>query len=524
MFYKRIYNNAQWQTRCKPNFAKKNNLTKLLRCGQNRCLQQVRLLLFLFSFLITSGSVFGQKTVVPDTAFMLKRIQFFSSPENAGRLPGHAGYNNCSKYCADYFQELKMFPFAGSNWYQNFKIEYNEIKQNSCDIETKKGKTNLVPGTDYSVRGFSGSGKCSSEIIFCGYGINQASDGYNDYSGVDVKDKTVLIFKQNPSWQIKGISWEGSSIRFKVDVAKSMGAKAVIFVNAPSSGRTLPIGSMLDGTEEHIPDIPAIEVSTDKANEILAEKFVTLADLQSKIDNNQIPCPVITNTKAEINVQCSYIPDALTQNIIACFPGTDPVLKDEYVIISAHLDHVGFQGDSLYYPGANDNASGSSIVLEVASMWRKSKIKPARTVVFALFACEEHGIDGAKYFADHLPGDSSKVVAILNIDCAGHGDSLMIGGGKSAPGLWRTACDFAHNKPLSLRTWHGGGADAQPFFEKGIPSLYFATVNSYTYLHMPGDKVGTLNPLMLQMTSDIVFKTSVKVASKEYVREKISAL
>jgi hypothetical protein len=475
------------------------------------------------SLLLASSACFSQKTVSPDTAAMMKRIVFFASPENAGRLPGHTGYNNCSKFAADYFEELKFFPFSGKTWYQHFNIEMNEINSLSFSLILDNKKNELVPGSEYSCRGFTGSGECKSEIVFCGYGLSQPDDGYDDYAGVDVKGKTVMVFKQNPGWQIKGIHWQGSEIRYKVSVAKEQGACAVIFVNAPSSGRTKPIASQLDGERDHIADMPALEISTEKANMVLEVKGKTLTDLQAKTDTLQIPQSFNTGVNAEIKVNATYTPEAATQNVIACIPGSDPVLKNEYVLVTAHLDHVGFQGKDLYYPGANDNASGSAIVMEVASMWRKSKIKPARTVVFVLFSCEEHGLDGAKFLANNFPGDIQKAVAILNIDCAGHGDSLMAGGGKSVPALWQNAADFGKGKPMSNRTWHGGGADAQPFFEKGVPALYFATVNSYTYLHLPGDKPETLNPKMLELTADIVFKTSVKVASRDYVKENIVA-
>ena len=481
----------------------------------------MKIRIFFWIFFIAANSN-AQKAVIPDTASMMSRIKFFASPENAGRLPGHYGYNNSSKYAADYFEELKMFPFTGKTWYQDFNIEMNEISANSCFVEKEGVKKYLIPGNDYSFRGFTGNGECEDEICFCGYGLNQPDDGYDDYAGVDVNGKVVMIFKQNPSWQIKGIKWEGSSIRYKVLFAKEKGAKAVIFVNTPSSGRIMPIASQLDGSEEHIPDMPALEISTATANEILAGKNTSIAELQAKIDTLQLPRSVNTKIKAGIRVDCKYTNSAHTQNVIAAFPGNDPNFKNEYVLVTAHLDHVGFQGDSLYYPGANDNASGSAIVLEVARMWRKSRIKPDRTIVFVLFSCEEHGLDGAKYLANNFPGETANIAAILNIDCAGHGDSLMIGGGKSVPGLWGIAQAFGTDKSLSNRTWYGGGADAQPFFEKGVPSLYFATVNSYTYLHRPEDKPETLNPAMLELTADIVFKTTVKIASKDYKKEKIT--
>lgn len=477
--------------------------------------------LIVLSLFLVSVAGHTQKAVSPDTAAMMNRIRFFASPDNAGRLPGHEGYNKCSKFAADYFEELKFFPFTGKTWYQHFTIEMNEISDHSMTLITGNEKHTLIPGSDYSCRGFTGSGKCVSEIVYCGYGLSQPDDGYDDYAGTDVKGKTVMIFKQNPAWQIKGIDWYGNNIRYKVSVAKEHGACAVLFVNTPSSGRTLPIASQLDGEREHIDDIPAFEISTEKANFILAGKKTSLSELQSKTDTLQIPRSFSTGVTADVSVTARYTPEANTQNVIACIPGNDPLLKNEFVLITAHLDHVGFQGKDLHYPGANDNASGSAIVMEVASMWRKSKIKPARTVVFVLFSCEEHGLDGARFLAANFPADIEKAAAILNIDCAGHGDSLMAGGGKSTPGLWETAAGFGNGQAFSKRTWHGGGADAQPFFEKGVPALYFATVNSYTYLHLPGDRPETLNRKMLELTADIVFKTSVKTASKEYVKEKI---
>jgi hypothetical protein len=437
-------------------------------------------------------------------------------------LPGHKGYDLCADYSSDIFAKLKLTPLFAPSFFQDFQIEFNEITGPDCFVNINGSKTVLKIGTDYSFRGFTGSGQVESEIVFCGYGMYQPDDGYNDYAGVDVTGKTVMIFKQNPTWKITGINWSGSNIRYKVNIAKERGARAVIFVNSPSSGRTKPIASMMDGPEKHIADVPAIEMSTDWANKILSKQGYSLEKLQAKIDTLQIAHSFSTKITAGISVQAKYNPNAMTKNIVAIIPGTDPVLKNEYIIISGHLDHVGFQGDSLYYPGANDDASGSALVLEVANMWKKSKIKPARTVVFALFACEEHGLDGARYLANNFPADTNNIVAILNADCAAFGDSLMIGGGKSAPVMWNIAQTFGKGFPLSQRTWHGGGVDAQPFFEKGVPALYFVTVNSYTHLHLPTDNPETLNANMLELAAEIMFQTSVKIADKSYTKETIT--
>ena len=197
-------------------------------------------------------------------------------------------------------------------------------------------------------------------------------------------------------------------------------------------------------------------------------------------------------------------------------------LKNEYIIIGAHLDHVGSQA-GLLFPGANDNASGSAGVLEIAKAFVKGGIEPKRSVVFVLFASEEQGLNGAKHFVENWKHGYDKITAMINMDCIGFGDSIQVGNGKSTPVLWEIANQIDKTSLNSMveRTWSGGGADATPFHEKGIPCLYFVTTNSYDHLHLPSDTFDTLNLALFEKVVKLAHLTALEIAYGNYEREKL---
>jgi Zn-dependent M28 family amino/carboxypeptidase len=206
---------------------------------------------------------------------------------------------------------------------------------------------------------------------------------------------------------------------------------------------------------------------------------------------------------------------------VGLLPGADPALAGEAVVIGAHLDHVGRQGPDLVFPGANDNASGAAAVLALADALAHAPRRPARTVVFALFTGEEHGLNGARWHAAHPAAPLARTVAMLNLDCVACGDSLQLGNGRSAPNLWRLARDLdaAGERITVERTWAGGGADATPFHEAGVPSLYLATTRGYEQLHLPSDLPATLNGTLYERVVRLALRTATAVAGGGYARE-----
>ena len=209
-------------------------------------------------------------------------------------------------------------------------------------------------------------------------------------------------------------------------------------------------------------------------------------------------------------------------NVVGMIEGTDPELKKEYLVLGAHLDHVGSQA-GLLFPGANDNASGSAAVLELAKAFQLSKLKPKRSLLFVLFASEEQGMFGSKYFVNNLKINPNKIIAMFNFDCVGYGDSIQIGNGKSSPELWNIArkLDRENSNLMVSNTWRGGGADATAFHEKGIPCLYFISKYSYDHLHQPTDTPETLNPELFEKIVRLCYLTARVVADGNYKIESV---
>ncbi|HNW70414.1 MAG TPA: M20/M25/M40 family metallo-hydrolase [Bacteroidales bacterium] len=456
---------------------------------------------------------------------MMKNVSFFASEKLEGRFPASEGYHKSAAYAAAYFKSLGLEPYQDNTYFQPVPVEYNEFSGPVKLEKIDKGKSvkQFKPGIDFVCRGFSGKGSFAAPVVFCGYGMTFPSLGYDDYASVDVKGKIVIVFKQNPAWakDVKGIN--ELMTRYKANNAEKNGAKAILFVTTPNMpDPQKPIGSLMDGEGIQNPDFPQMQVSLDVANELLTNSGKKLSEIQTQIDSLKKPFSIITNDSLFLEVHTAYEKERLSENIIAVLPGSDQALKNEYVVIGAHLDHVGKQGD-VYFPGANDNASGSAAVMEIAKAFATSGEKPKRSVIFVLFTSEEQGLFGSEYFTAHPPVPLEKTVAMINLDCIGFGDSIQVGGGLSAPVLWNIARkqDSLNTKLMISKTWYGGGADAQAFFDKSIPTLYFASKNSYKHLHLTTDTPETLNPVLLEKMAKLAFLVTLEVAEGRYSKENI---
>lgn len=472
------------------------------------------------AIIIFCQSVYPQDTTgvsfISKTNLMLTNT-YLASKELQGRLSGSKGYYKAADFIAEEFYKLGLKPLGNKNYFQNFKIEYNEIIA-PCKfnlVENGKTQKEFKLGKDFVCRGFTGSGKFTAPVVFCGYGFSE--NGYNDYENFDVKGKIVLMFKQVPNWKLGDSNWN-ASLRYREKIASEKGALAILFVSKPNDANPQkPIGSVMDGEGSYIENFPMLQIDIDVANDILKNSPYTLKELQTEIDSLKTPKPLDLKIEAELNINAKYEPERNTMNVVGMLEGE----TDEYIVLGAHLDHVGGQADEIYFPGANDNASGSSAVLEIARAFVHNKIKPKRSIIFVLFSNEESGLQGATNFVENSPVPLEKVTAMLNMDCVGYGDSIRIGNGKSAPQLWQLtrSLDSLFIKQMTLNTWNGGGADATPFHLKGIPSLYFVTTNSYDHLHLASDLPETLNQNLFEKITRLAYLTVLNLANGEYKRE-----
>ncbi|HMN22981.1 MAG TPA: M20/M25/M40 family metallo-hydrolase [Ignavibacteriaceae bacterium] len=480
--------------------------------------------LIIFTIALTSFFVNAQSTTGINKESLIANVRILTSPDFDGRLPGSEGYNKAAQFAADKFYELGLLAAGDGDYFQYLNVEYNKIKSPAIFKSIVDDDTiNYTIGKDFVLRGFTGSNSFTFHVVFCGYGISRPDLYYDDYAGINVKNKIVMVFKQNPTWKNNDKDWGTNYPREKSLVAKKHGAKGILFVSLPNDTKPQPlIGSVLHGEGEQPIDFPQLQISFDIASKLLSKTGFTISDCQTKIDEKKKPLSMNLTTKAQIEVNAVYEKNARTMNVVAMIEGSDPKLKEEYVVIGAHLDHVGSQA-GLLFPGANDNASGSAGVLEIAQAFVKGGIVPKRSVIFVLFASEEQGLNGAKHFIESWIKGYDKITAMINLDCVGYGDSIQVGNGKSAPVLWQIANQIDETSFNSMvdRTWSGGGADATPFHEKGIPCLYFVTTNSYDHLHLPTDTFETLNQTLYEKVVRLAHLTALEVVNGNYQREEI---
>jgi hypothetical protein len=485
-------------------------------------------------------------------ADLMQTVEWLASPELKGRLAGSPEFMQAARGAADRFRRWGLRPggdavlgnsaSAGAArgdasragapndaaptdaslpdaWFQDLAIEYNPIAECALALVRADGtRRDLELGRDYACRGLTGSATVTAPVVFVGYGLSLPEKGYDDYAGVDVRGRVALAFKEAPPFEADSTGWGGIWMpRPKGAVAAAHGAAALLLVSRPNQEHPQrPIGSMLEGEAEHDAGFLRLQIATGIGEEMAQSAGVSLAALQSRIDSTRAPFSRALNVSAQIGVRATYEPRRRSVNVVALVVGSDPVLKDQLVVVGAHLDHVGSQG-KLYYPGANDNASGSAVVLALAEAFARNPVRPRRSVAFGLWSSEEAGLFGARRFVERPPVPRERIVAYLNFDCVGHGDSIEVGGGESYPGFWEAAreIDRRNARLMVEHTGRGGGADADPFEEAGIPNLYFASRFSYTHLHQPSDTPGTLNPALLEAVARLGYATAWKIAQAE---------
>lgn len=459
-------------------------------------------------------------------AALASTVEWLAAPALGGRLAGSPGYLTAAKGMADRLRDAGLAPAGSEGFLQPVEVEWNDIR--TCALERVDADGTRHPlrlGEDFTCRGLTGSRTVTAPVVFAGYGLSWPERGYDDYAGLDVRGKIVLAFKEAPPFQVDSTGWGPRALpRPRARVAAARGAVGLLLV--PRTGQPhpqKPIASMLEGPGPQEPRFPSFQVDQPVAEALLEGSGTTLAALQSLIDSTRAPHSRALGASLRAQVAATYHPHQRSVNVLARLEGADPARRDEVVVIGAHLDHVGTQA-GLMFPGANDNASGAAALLQIARAFARGP-RPARTVVFALFTSEEAGLHGAKAFVAKPPVPLASIVAYLNLDCVGFGDSLQVGGGKTYAKLYALAraADAAESRRLIAATWPGGGADAQPFHEAGIPTAYFASWFSYTHLHLPSDTPETLNGELHEAIARTAYRTAWSVAQGAEVREAAAA-
>ena len=433
-------------------------------------------------------------------------VYFLASGALEGRFSGSEGAKVAAEFIADRFRELALKPSGeDGNYFQHFSFiaRVHPGPGNALVFELPGGARMAKVEDDFRPLSFSSSGSASGEVVFAGYGIHAPDLGYDDYAGLDVKGKVVLVLRYSPDGDDPASRFQPHmALRRKASEARALGAVAVLVATGPVGAKeTAPVKISFDASFVDS-GLPVLGISTPLAEALFAGHGFTLADLQQRmIERNEPASRPLGVTAALTADVVQERADAI--NVLATLPGSDPALSGEVVVVGAHYDHLGYGGEGsgtlapdvrAVHPGADDNASGTAGMLEIAR--RMVAARPARTLIFAAFAGEEEGLLGSSHFVQHPPLPKEQIVAMVNLDMVGRpkpGPALTIGGYGTAT-QWQGLVEKLnanHHFKLSTNKGGFGASDHSSFYAADIPVLFLFTGAHEDY-HKPSDTADTL--------------------------------
>jgi hypothetical protein len=360
-------------------------------------------------------------------------IQYLASDDLQGRNTGSEGHRKAARYVAGEFERAGLKPAGTSGYFQPVKFDVREIVENQSSVAlVRSGKPEpLKLGDDayISLRGDIESGDTDAPAVFVGYGLKVPEKNYDDLAGLDLKGKIVVYLAGGPA-SIPGplkSHYQSASERWKS--LKAAGVVGIATIQNPKSmdipwaratlSRLQASMSLADtGLQETEGLRFSLTINPEHADKFFAGSGHTLAEILDAADHDKpLPhFPLGANIRAHVALKRSQVD---SQNIAGFLPGNDPKLKNEYVVMTAHVDHVGvglpINGDSIYN-GAMDDASGIASILEIARILHDSHASLRRSVLFVAVTGEEKGLQGSKYFAAHPTVNSKSIVADVNLD------------------------------------------------------------------------------------------------------------
>ena len=468
-----------------------------------------KIFLFIVLFAVISLCTFPQSKSNISEKELKEYISFLASDSLKGRYTGTPEAESAAKYIMKDFKKSGLKPLFKKSYFQNFSFisSVKLAEKNYLEIDFNKARVIPKLNSKYMPASFSGNAEASGDLVFAGYGISAPELKYDDYSNIDVKGKVVIIMRYYPNPEAPHSQFEKyADYRLKAKTAKDKGAAGVIFINNSvkndEEDRLLPL--KYDGAPG-IENYPVIYLKRGIINNILTEENTDLVSLQNKIDSTKEPVSFqLKFSKVKLAVSLAYdTKDAI--NVAGWIEGSDPKLKNEFIVIGAHYDHLGYgESGSLYrgkekliHYGADDNASGTAGVMELAEQFAANKKLLKRSIIFVCFAGEEEGLLGSNYFVNNSPVKNDKIVAMLNLDMVGrlNSDNSLILYGTGTSALWKDMINKTNKKyefKLTFNDEGYGPSDQTSFYSKKIPVLFFFTGTHSDY-HRPGDTAGKIN-------------------------------
>jgi hypothetical protein len=471
-------------------------------------------------------------------ARMKKDIFFLASPECEGRGVDTKGINKAADYIAAEFKKAGLLPGGINGYEQPFSFNDGFTVRESALVLTgpKDQKIELTPSQDYNVPALSVSGEAASPLVFAGYGVTLPDGSYDDYKDLDVAGKIVVVLRRVPRWDNAHAPFGGDQNKYagfvnKIALAKKHKAAAILFVNDFSEAADDRF-SNFTGSPTTLPVLQLRRSILDMM--LMAGWGKSLRDVEKDIDSELKPrSGPITGWTAKVQVTMKPLNFAC-KNIIGVLPGAGP-LKDEIVVVGAHYDHWGYGGyGSLakdqtikqLHPGADDNGSGTTAVMELARRFGAMKDRKGRTLVFMCFSGEERGLYGSKYYCNKDPlFPLDKTVAMVNLDMVGRltDNKLKAEGVGTAKGFEALVDNLNADFGFKLQKSKSGRgpSDHDSFCAKKIPVLFFWTGIHSDY-HKPTDTADRINVAGMEKVASFAEKCLMELTTQaerpEYVQ------
>ena len=499
-----------------------------------------RLLFFAVAGLASAAAA----TTAFDASRYLDHIKFLASPELKGRATGSPELEKAAKYIADHFRADGLQPVPGlSGYLQPFQVTTSAKlgKANHFEVSAGADSQDLQVEKDFIPINFSSSGKASGSVVFAGYGITAPEYSYDDYAGLDVRGKIVIVLKHEPQENDEKSVFGGKSFTdhsqyySKAANARTHGARLVIAVQDRINHRQDRDDLEKFGATNGPADagIPFVEVKEDIVQQWFRAAGKDIEQLETDIDRDLKPrsfelkgVEVRANADVERAVKTVH-------NVLGYLPGS----TDEYVIIGAHYDHLGLgeqfsMAPSLagtVHPGADDNASGTAGVLELAHYFAgryANGNKPKRGLLFMTFAGEELGLLGSGYYANHPAIALQRAVTMINLDMIGRPreGKYFVGGAGTGSTLRATLDAIIPQYQLKIDYSDNSGygsSDHTSFTTKQVPVLFFFSGLHSDY-HKPGDtwdKIDTGSATqVLQLIADLAARLETDAERPQFIR------
>ena len=434
---------------------------------------------------------------------IMTHIRYLSHDNRKGRLPGTRGSKDAIAYLIKNFKSYGVKPAFGKSYTQPFDIKTGVQLGPLNNLVINKDTMSIE--SDYLPLFFSANGSFSGEVVFAGYGfqINEKELQWDDYKGLDVKNKWVIVMRHSPERsQPHSIYTPHSPLHKKMLVAKANGAKGIIFVSQIEDEELYPL-RYVPGFKNN--EAPAIILSKNRANKIFERVGWSTKKIQDDMNRNLRPLSFqlgVLNINVSIDLETVVKKGA---NVVGEIRSRNREFRDEYVLIGAHFDHIGMGGvgsgsrkpeENQIHPGADDNASGTAGLLELAQKLSANVNYLKRSILFVGFDAEEKGLLGSKYFIESSPIKIENITTMINMDMIGRmsDSSYTVGGVGTSPSFGNLLDSLKQDRPFNLAINNSGfgPSDHATFYAKDIPVLFFFSGVHDEY-HTPSDTWQLIN-------------------------------